>query len=128
VAAQPPLATRDRDGNEIVRWPAGVHIVDGRDTASYGANAFWPASPVRLLDTGKMRKWQMARLGVPLAIYNPVTGALSKLSQASAKSAGGSGQPPQFLSTHPSHESRIREIEANLPKVLPLYLAARKSR
>jgi predicted Zn-dependent protease len=37
-----------------------------------------------------------------------------------AKTTGG-GQPPQFLSTHPSHESRIREIEANLPKVLPLY-------
>jgi Zn-dependent protease with chaperone function len=31
------------------------------------------------------------------------------------------GRPPQFLSTHPSHESRIREIEANLQKVLPLY-------
>lgn len=31
------------------------------------------------------------------------------------------GQPPQFLSTHPSHETRIREIEANLPRVLPLY-------
>lgn len=44
---------------------------------------------------------------------------MSRLSQASAK--GGSGQPPQFLSTHPSHESRIREIEANLPKVMPLY-------
>ena len=49
---------------------------------------------------------------------------MSKLSQASARSAGGSGQPPQFLSTHPSHESRIREIEANLPKVLPLYRKA----
>jgi len=46
---------------------------------------------------------------------------MSRLSQASAKKSGGSGQPPQFLSTHPSHESRIREIEANLPKVLPLY-------
>jgi len=33
----------------------------------------------------------------------------------------GRGQPPQFLSTHPSHESRIKEIEANLPKVMPLY-------
>ncbi len=36
----------------------------------------------------------------------------------------GRGQPPQFLSTHPSHESRIREIEANLPKVQPLYRKA----
>jgi len=40
--------------------------------------------------------------------------------------AQGGGQPPQFLSTHPSHESRIRDIEANLPKVLPLYDAARR--
>jgi Zn-dependent protease with chaperone function len=38
----------------------------------------------------------------------------------------GKGQPPQFLSTHPSHETRIREIEANLPKVLPLYDGARR--
>jgi Zn-dependent protease with chaperone function len=44
---------------------------------------------------------------------------MSRLSQAT-----GRGQPPQFLSTHPSHESRIREIEANLPKVLPLYRKA----
>ncbi len=42
-------------------------------------------------------------------------------------SALGSGQPPQFLSTHPSHASRIREIEANLPRVLPLYEAARRA-
>ena len=45
---------------------------------------------------------------------------MARLSQAGAK-AGARGQPPQFLSTHPSHESRIKEIEANLPKVLPLY-------
>ncbi len=47
---------------------------------------------------------------------------MSRLAQTGAKNAGG-GQPPQFLSTHPSHESRIREIEANLPRVLPLYRA-----
>lgn len=40
--------------------------------------------------------------------------------------AAGKGQPPQFLSTHPGHDSRIREIEANLPRVLPLYEAARR--
>lgn len=31
------------------------------------------------------------------------------------------GTPPQFLSTHPSSSTRIQEIEANLPKVMPLY-------
>jgi len=35
--------------------------------------------------------------------------------------AAGGGQPPQFLSTHPGHANRIREIEANLPRVMPLY-------
>ncbi|MBS0336675.1 MAG: M48 family metallopeptidase [Proteobacteria bacterium] len=39
----------------------------------------------------------------------------------------GGKQPPQFLSTHPAHATRIREIEANLPRVLPLYEAARQN-
>jgi len=39
--------------------------------------------------------------------------------------AAGGGQPPQFLSTHPGHANRIREIEAALPKVLPLYERAK---
>ena len=47
-----------------------------------------------------------------------------KMSTLAHSGAKGGGQPPQFLSTHPSHESRIRDIEANLPKVLPLYRKA----
>ena len=31
------------------------------------------------------------------------------------------GAPPQWLSTHPSGSTRIADIEANLPRVLPLY-------
>jgi predicted Zn-dependent protease len=36
------------------------------------------------------------------------------------------GQPPQWISTHPAGETRIRDIEARLPKVLPLYERAPK--
>ena len=36
-------------------------------------------------------------------------------------SAASKGAPPQWLSTHPSGNTRIEEIQANLPKVLPLY-------
>jgi predicted Zn-dependent protease len=36
------------------------------------------------------------------------------------------GAPPQFLSTHPAGPSRIRDIEANLPKVEPLFARADK--
>jgi predicted Zn-dependent protease len=39
--------------------------------------------------------------------------------------AAGGSQPPQFLSTHPGHANRVREIEANLPRVMPLYERAR---
>jgi len=35
------------------------------------------------------------------------------------------GAPPQWLSTHPAGNTRIADIEANLPKVLPLYSRAR---
>jgi predicted Zn-dependent protease len=34
------------------------------------------------------------------------------------------GAPPQWLSTHPTNTSRIRDIQANLPKVEGLYARA----
>ena len=36
------------------------------------------------------------------------------------------GAPPQWLSTHPAGSTRIADIEANLPRVMPLYERARK--
>ena len=39
--------------------------------------------------------------------------------------ANGGAHPPEFLSSHPADETRVREIEALLPKVMPLYQAAR---
>lgn len=37
-------------------------------------------------------------------------------------------QPPEFLSTHPNPAGRMQDIEAHLPRVLPLYEAARRQR
>jgi predicted Zn-dependent protease len=40
--------------------------------------------------------------------------------------ASSQGAPPQWLSTHPAGSTRIADIEANLPRVMPLYERARK--
>ena len=49
--------------------------------------------------------------------YNPKAG----VTLWQKMSAANKNAPPQWMSTHPSGETRIKEIEANLPKVLPLY-------
>ena len=54
--------------------------------------------------------------------YNPQAGiTLWQKMAAAAK-----GAPPQFLSSHPSSSTRIQDIQANLPKVMPLYERASK--
>lgn len=40
--------------------------------------------------------------------------------------AGGSG-PPQFLSTHPSHKNRIRDLQKAAPQYVPVYEQAQKA-
>ena len=53
--------------------------------------------------------------------YNPQAGiSLWKKMGAASK-----GAPPQWLSTHPAGTTRIAQIEATLPKVMPLYERAK---
>jgi predicted Zn-dependent protease len=40
----------------------------------------------------------------------------------------GASQPPEFLSTHPSHESRIEDLQRYAERVMSLYEAARAAR
>ncbi len=54
--------------------------------------------------------------------YNPRAG----VTLWQKMSAANKGAPPQWLSTHPSGNTRIKEIEANLPKVNPLYERAKQ--
>ena len=49
--------------------------------------------------------------------YDPRSGVTLWKKMAAASK----GAPPQFMSTHPSSSTRIDDIEANLPKVIPLY-------
>jgi predicted Zn-dependent protease len=54
--------------------------------------------------------------------YNPAAG----ITLWQKMGAASKGAPPEFLSTHPAGPTRIKDIEANLPKVEPLYVRAAK--
>jgi predicted Zn-dependent protease len=86
-----------------------------------GATALAQAAQVAItLPYSRSHETDADLVGIELAAragYDPR--AAGSLWRKMAASSG--GQPPQFLSTHPGHANRIREIEANLPKVLPLY-------
>jgi predicted Zn-dependent protease len=76
-----------------------------------------PHSREQEAEADRMGLELMARAG-----YDP--NAAVTLWQKMSKAGGGG--TPEFLSTHPSGESRIRDLEKTVPLVLPLYQAAAK--
>jgi len=80
-----------------------------------------------LLPYSRLHETEADRIGVELAAragYDPR--AAIALWQKMAKIAGGGG-PPALLSTHPSNEERIKDLEAFSQRVLPLYEQAQKT-
>jgi predicted Zn-dependent protease len=55
--------------------------------------------------------------------YNPEEAV--KFWQRMRKASGG-GRTPEFMSTHPSHETRIRDLERWMPEALKLYASSDK--
>ncbi len=65
------------------------------------------------------------RIGVELAAragYNPHA-AVSVWEKMLKNTSGG---PPQFLSTHPSPENRLKDLQIYADRVMPLYQSARR--
>lgn len=65
------------------------------------------------------------RIGVELAArsgYDPraAISLWNKMIQA------GGGQPPEWLSTHPSHERRVNDLQVYAARVMPLFESARQ--
>lgn len=76
-----------------------------------------PHSRTQEAEADKIGLELMARAG-----YNP-NAAISLWQKMKANDRGG---VPQFLSTHPSSEKRIQNMQALIPNVIPLYQANRR--
>lgn len=85
-------------------------------------NVYGPAASLGvLMPNGRRRELEADRYGMifsAMAGYNPRE-AIPFWQRMQAASQGGA--PPEFLSTHPSDDTRIREIEKHLPEALKYY-------
>lgn len=80
----------------------------------------------KMLSYGRNDELEADMVGMDIAAragFDPRAGAAlwKKMSAATGGKA-----PPEFMSTHPSHKTRIKDIEAHLPETLPLYGRAAK--
>lgn len=79
-----------------------------------------------LLPYSRLHETEADRIGVELAAragYDPR--AAINLWQKMAALSGGAG-PPEILSTHPSNQARIKDLEVFAQRVMPLYEQAAK--
>ncbi|MBX3686632.1 MAG: M48 family metallopeptidase [Rhodocyclaceae bacterium] len=79
------------------------------------------------LPNSRLHETEADRIGVELAAragYDPraAVGLWKKMESVSG------GQPPQWLSTHPSHDTRQQDLAQYAARVMPLYQAARSRR
>jgi predicted Zn-dependent protease len=91
----------------------------GVQAAALGTTLFFS------LPNSRLQEQEADRMGLELSAragYNP-NAAVSLWQKMSQQ--GGSA-PPEFLSTHPSNQTRINELKSMIPSVMPLYQAAHK--
>jgi len=107
-----------RVGGSLLSGLLGIDPRIGDAVAQTGANLV-------SLKFGREDESEADLVGMELAAragYDPRAG----VSLWQKMAANNKGAPPEWLSTHPSGNTRIAEIEANLAKVMPLYERTKK--
>jgi predicted Zn-dependent protease len=110
-------------GASLAGIVADIFLPGSGQLATAGAGA--GAQVGVLLPYSRVHETEADRMGVELAAragYDPR--AAVALWQKMAKLSSG-GAPPKLLSTHPSHEDRIKDLTEFSQKVMPLYEQAR---
>lgn len=121
VVPSPPLATRDPNGNVRKIWRKDRRIgKNDRDLDIYETGEFWPPEDkVRIVHNGKMYRWKLAEIAVPLARYNPVSDEIQELVRADVivdVNSIASAAKKQSRSRNNGNlrgRSRVRKIAAN---------------
>jgi predicted Zn-dependent protease len=107
---------------------AGLNLVGAITGMSQGTSALLQqAAQIGLtLPNGRGQESEADIIGLELlarAGYNP-NAAVTLWQKMAAATGNSSGS---FLSTHPGNAQRIRDLQAAIPKVMPLYQQARRS-
>ncbi|MDF0730164.1 M48 family metallopeptidase [Pseudomonas entomophila] len=109
-------------GVEVARQGAGALLGLGQDSMALADTV---VNYAMTLPNSRANENEADLIGLELSAragYDP-NAAISlwnKMSKASE------GAPPEFMSTHPASSSRIASLQAAIPKVMPLYQAAKK--
>lgn len=103
VALDAALATKTQETRDLWMSAYGVG-------AQYGALLPFSRSQEREAD-------HLGLIFMAMAGYDPSAAAPFW----ERMSAGGGEKPPEFMSTHPSDESRIQELRENLPEAMKYY-------
>lgn len=112
---------RERMSEQMLQQGALVTLVaTGKLDPNYAGAAATVSNLLVTLPHGRRQESEADKIGVELmarAGYNPeeALGLWKKMG------AAGGGKPPEFLSTHPSDDRRLNDIQNLLPKVRPLY-------
>ncbi|MBN1343546.1 MAG: hypothetical protein JXQ73_12735 [Phycisphaerae bacterium] len=129
IRPAPPEATWEQ-GRVVTAWPPDKTIVDGCDRQIYDRDALWPEDDVRLVSTGRLRKWRLATVAVPLVRYNPVAGLVQRLT-AGAVVVTFARDEEALLADDASAaladsvgEDTVRRIAVNFPLQQDAYQAA----
>ena len=102
----------------------GGQIIGGLLLGQAGQQLGAQAGGLLTLKFGRDDESEADLVGMELAAragYDPRSGVTLWQKMAAASK----GAPPAWLSTHPSGKARIKQIEDNLPDVMPLYEAAK---
>ena len=120
-------------GRERASQAAGQGLAIGVLAAVTGARAGAADLTQMILDytfnlpNSRTHETEADRIGVELAARAGFDPRASISLWQKMQRAGGGGTP-QFMSTHPSHETRIADLQVTSARVLPLYEAAKPGR